>query len=217
MERHQKKSVREGKKSLKSAGAGEGKFCPLKVVSPGAVFICAPALGAPRSRGRSQWRGRGGRGSSPRSAPAASSCAASLPPCLPPSLLRALLASLPASFPPARPPSALGPAGCAPSPKRVTLAKSAEQPQRRQLRCFCISKAKVSRCLLPLTGLKKKPQNIYTATDRFERKRSYSSQITLPNSCTCFQHSRCFILVFQSLLRTWKACCRASSGACSIS
>lgn len=93
-----KKSAREGKKSLKSAGAGEGKFCPLKVVSPGAVFICAPALGAPCSRGRSQWRGRGGHGSSPRSAPAASSCVASLPPAR-------LLPSWAASSPPCSPPS----------------------------------------------------------------------------------------------------------------
>lgn len=80
--------------------------------------------------------------------------------CSPPSLLSGLLASLltslPASFPPAWPPSALGLAGRAPSPKRVALAKSVEQPQRRQLRCFCVSKVKVSRCLLPLAGFKKK-------------------------------------------------------------
>lgn len=141
--------------------------------------------------------------------------------CSPPSLLSGLLASLltslPASFPPAWPPSALGLAGRAPSPKRVALAKSVEQPQRRQLRCFCVSKVKVSRCLLPLAGFKKKTHYIYTATDWFERKHSYSSQITLLNSCTCFQHRRHFSLVFQSLLRIQKACRRASSGLWSMS
>lgn len=59
--RKKKKKQGEGKKkSLKSAGAGEASSAHFKVVAPGAVFICAPAQAAPRSRGRSQWRGRGG-------------------------------------------------------------------------------------------------------------------------------------------------------------
>lgn len=170
--------------------------------------LCAPA-GAANGEGAAA--AAPPRAQRPRPPPAWPPCLllASFPPEQPPHLP----ASLPASFPPARPPSALGPAGRAPSPKRVALVKSVERPQRRQLRCFCVSKTEVSRCPLHLTGLKKPTHNIYTATDWFERKRSYSSQITLSDSCTCFQHSRHFNLVFQSLLRTRKACCRASSGA----
>lgn len=51
---------RKKKKSLKSSGAGEASSAHFKVVAPGAVFICAPAQAAPRSRWRSQWRGHGG-------------------------------------------------------------------------------------------------------------------------------------------------------------
>lgn len=63
MHKKEKKKKKQGegkKKSLKSAGAGEASSAHFKVVAPGAVFICAPAQAAPRSRGRSQWRGRGG-------------------------------------------------------------------------------------------------------------------------------------------------------------